>query len=349
MDSCIPEIESTLEFRMVTPIRTVYSYLEECGATAMLSDERMEIATRAIYADGVKTRRDIRGEVEAKEKAVRQLSRKFSSDRVDEEDLRMCLYSIGDNNSYLLSNRVPIDKMLHWLRTGFEPDRWDDDESLAIIGGCDGARLSHSHATQYTYVLQTLILWREITNDMFRLWYLADLDVLDSQNRYSLRDTGQGLNRIQGAPRVGQAMHRLISQVQQSCGQWIGSSVVHLGDRNVPNSLVFIDKYTQIERILAPIIRVIEFIPVLCKEDPGIADYIERSFGGKARLRKIILLDFFRHAFDGSGANNFFDAGSCIDGRLTSAWNWCSKLEKKPYYSVFKLCGFHGFDGDFGK
>ncbi len=28
-------------------------------------------------------------------------------------------------------------------------------------------------------------------------------------------------------------------------------------------------------------------------------------------------------------APDFFDAGSCIDGRLTSAWNWCSKLEKK--------------------
>ena len=34
---------------------------------------------------------------------------------------------------------------------------------------------------------------------------------------------------------------------------------------------------------------------------------------------------------DGSGADNFYDAGSCIDGRLTSAWNWCSKLAKKPY------------------
>jgi len=42
----------------------------------------------------------------------------------------------------------------------------------------------------------------------------------------------------------------------------------------------------------------------------------------------------------------FFDAGSCIDGRLTSAWNWCSSLEKKRYFPVFLLTGFVGFDGE---
>lgn len=42
-------------------------------------------------------------------------------------------------------------------------------------------------------------------------------------------------------------------------------------------------------------------------------------------------------------------AGSCIDGRLTSLWNWASMIEKKPYYNVFKLAGFTGFDGDFQK
>jgi hypothetical protein len=37
--------------------------------------------------------------------------------------------------------------------------------------------------------------------------------------------------------------------------------------------------------------------------------------------------------------DNFFDAGSCIDGRLTSAWNWCSSLEKKRFFHVFLLTG----------
>ena len=81
--------------------------------------------------------------------------------------------------------------------------------------------------------------------------------------------------------------------------------------------------------------------------DPSLREYLDKSFGGPDACRKEILCDFFRHGFDGSGADNFFDAGSCIDGRLTSAWNWCSKLEKKRYYYVFKLAGFVGFDGEF--
>merc|ERR1712137_790155 len=128
--------------------------------------------------------------------------------------------------------------------------------------------------------------------------------------------------------------------------KWVGSSVVHLGDDNVPNALMFIDKYTQVPRILNPIVLTLKNIGNLVK-NAGIKNYIIKAFGSVEELKQLILWDFFRHAFDGSGAYNFFDAGSCIDGRLTSAWNWCSQLDKKPYYPIFKLSGFTGFDGSF--
>ena len=77
--------------------------------------------------------------------------------------------------------------------------------------------------------------------------------------------------------------------------------------------------------------------------------YVKAVYGSLEDCKKAILADFFKHGFDGSGADNFYDAGSCIDGRLTSAWNWCSKISKKPYYHIFKMAGFVGFDGDFNK
>lgn len=102
----------------------------------------------------------------------------------------------------------------------------------------------------------------------------------------------------------------------------------------------------QVPRILSPLVLVLDEIPRLCRADPNIAAYIESAFGGVEECRKTILTDFFKHALDGSGADNFVDAGSCIDGRLTSAWSWCSKLEKKSYYRVFLMCGFTSFDGE---
>jgi len=191
---------------------------------------------------------------------------------------------------------------------------------------------------------------------MFHLWSLAEQDLLAEGSPYRLRDTGQGLNRVQLAPKTSRMMHIILNRAQKSVGTWIGSSVIHMGelysllfwnglqsncpkgDHNVPNALMFIDKYSQIYRILLPITTTLSQIPSL-KKNPAIHGLIEEEFGSIDGLIKEILTDFFRHGFDGSGADNFYDAGSCIDGRLTSAWNWCSSIERKRYFPVFLLTG----------
>ena len=112
--------------------------------------------------------------------------------------------------------------------------------------GGGGAKLTHDHPTQFTFVRQTLMLWREIMGNMYKLWAFADADMLENPNAYQLWNTGQGLNRVQACPRVAAEMERIKRKVQRESGPWVGISVVHLGDRDVPNALVFIDKYTQV-------------------------------------------------------------------------------------------------------
>ena len=87
----------------------------------------------------------------------------------------------------------------------------------------------------------------------------------------------------------------------------------------------------------------------LHKDDTVLAKWIDATWGGVVPFRVAVLQDFFKYAFDGSGADNFFDAGSCIDGRLTSAWNWCEQLPAKPFYVAFRLAGHTGFDSHLQK
>ncbi|KAF9425154.1 hypothetical protein BGZ94_007794 [Podila epigama] len=342
MDSNIHEIESTLGFSCVVPIKTVYGFLKERGGLDVLRNDLVADATKEIISDG-KSRQQIQTEIRKKERAIEMLSRKYANGNLTPDEIKTCLYSIGDNHSFLRTNRDPCDKMLRYLTMFFQPNTIEEGFSLAIQSGRQGARLTHNHETQYWYINQTLNLWREIAHEMFYLWMLADQDMLD--NDYRLRDTGQGLQRLQNCPAVSKAMHTILHKAQQKAGYWVGSSVIHLGDSNVPNAFMFIDKYNQVARILNPIITTLEKIEEIAK-DEGIHAYIRDTFGGVQHLRKTIVCDFFRMAFDGSGADNFFSAGSCIDGRLTSAWNWCSQIEKKPFFPIFLLTGFVGFDGE---
>jgi len=116
---------------------------------------------------------------------------RYSSNRLPEESLLQCLYSISDNNSFLLFNRDPVDRMIAYLQHYFQPNQVEQGFSLGISGGFEGARLTHNHQRQYNYALQSLTLWREISHDMFKLWCLAETDLLSESNSYRLTNTGQ--------------------------------------------------------------------------------------------------------------------------------------------------------------
>jgi hypothetical protein len=62
-----------------------------------------------------------------------------------EDQILWCLYSVSDNNAFLLFNRDPIDRMLSYFKSFFRPDVVEQGLSLAIMGGKGGARLTHSH------------------------------------------------------------------------------------------------------------------------------------------------------------------------------------------------------------
>jgi hypothetical protein len=342
-------MEALGDFCCLKKVLTVHDILEKGEALAVLDDELIRIATMEIIENGKKSRHEIQEEIKMKEKAVDFLADKYKTSNIEDEGIKLCLRSVSDNNSFLRSNCEPIEKLIEYLKQYFTPENEEPRYSLKIEEGQLGARLSHAHKDQYEFVLQSLTLWKNITNDMFKLWCLAEDDLLDPENKYHLSNTGQGVQRLQPALRVLPAMEDLLSATKQIVNTWVGSSKIHLGDHTVPNTLMFIDKYTQVPRIINPILNAMKNLPKVVEKDSGLNDYVNRKYGSLEGACKHILTDFFKYAFDGSGADNFYDAGSCIDGRLTSAWNWCSKLEEKDYYHLFKLTGFLGFDGDFQK
>ena len=181
-----------LELRVVRPVETVYKFLEERHGLELLKDPLIVIATSEVLATKGKSRTQIDTEIRKKERAVSQLKQKYKSTSLSTDDIHMCLYSICDNDSFLNSNRVPIDEIIGYLKTFFKPNEIEEGFSLSIVSGENGSRLSHSHERQYYFALQSLTLWRDIIHEMFYLWHMAEEDLLSEAVGYELKDTGQG-------------------------------------------------------------------------------------------------------------------------------------------------------------
>ena len=376
-DSQSPSVAKSLGFSLFRDLQMVRRYVDEdLQVPEFLEDDRLRAATLHVSsteAGKPRPREVVQSELDKKREMHQQLLDDYAVDEEQREGLERVLDSISDAIAVMESNVAPVLRAYQLLLTNFSPDSPKSRKhSLELrgsslnattakyntlsyggsfspfynMGGRDrgGPTLSHSHSTQFTFVQQSLQLWIRVQRHMFQLWTCADHDLLSTKCGYQLLNTGQGLHRVQHCPTVAKLMQNLLRETQRrSNANWVGLSVIHLGDRDVPNALVFIDKYTQVPRILHPICKTVDDLDHLCQSNQGIADYVEDEFGSVDDCRLAILQDYFKHGFDGSGD----DGGSCIDGRLTSSWNWTSRVSKKTYYNVFMLCGFQGFDGDF--
>ncbi|GMM31708.1 hypothetical protein DAMA08_044530 [Martiniozyma asiatica (nom. inval.)] len=347
MDSRLPQIKEHMEFDLYQPILTVEKFLAEHAdekSIHLLDDAQILEATADIRPEG-KSRALIQRSIKQKERAIEALANKYSSKGgLDKEQIRTVLYSIGDFHAYTNKNRIPVSNMISKLDHYFKDSGDSEKYSLGIRYGQNGARLTHNHEKQFLYVKQALQLWQHVMRDLIELWYLADDDLFNGGN-YRLTDTGQGFNRIKTCPLLYKKMYSILHEVQQKFDHWVGIPVIHLGDDAVPNALFFLDKYIQIPTILIPIDKCIEQIPYIAR-DPYINEYLNQQFDGVEELQKKILCDYFKHGFDGSGADNYYFAGSCVDASSTSSCEFCNNIFKKDYYKVFLLTGFTNFNGE---
>lgn len=115
---------------------TVKKFLESAGASAMLQDPRLVIATAEIDGSPDRPRSQIQQDLARKESARKALARAHATSTCSPEDILSAVYSLSDYNTYLLFNRDPVERMITYLRKYFDPRRCDDlKESLAISSG----------------------------------------------------------------------------------------------------------------------------------------------------------------------------------------------------------------------
>ena len=260
-DTLRQEVRERLRCNLVLDIKTVGAFLQRVNSEEMLGTQDFELATTDL-SDATVDRETQLERLADKQSAAARLVERYASAQLSPAQIQRVLDSWSDSNNYLANNEKPVVRIIEYLKHNFKP-RDPGSHSLQIGrggvarhgpmssyrggfgfgpskysassftgGNSGGAKLTHDHATQYTFVYQTFLLWQRIARQMYKLWMCADHDLL--HNQYRLQNTGQGLNRVQQCPKVGGEMQRILSSVQQACGRsWVGLSVVHLGDRDV--------------------------------------------------------------------------------------------------------------------
>lgn len=337
-------VREILGFEVCSPLVTIGSHLSAINGSSLLADPRLPICITPVPV--MANRTNLNRALRYKDVTVDRLVKEYASKcGANKDDIELAIRSLNDANNFANDNVDSTMQLIELLKSNFPATEPTANTDLSITEGASGSRLTHDHSKQFSFVLQSLSLWKNICRRMYSLWTIAEADLLSSERKYELRNTGQGLQRVQQAPNLYKAISDILDETKKELGKWVGSERIHLGDNQVPNAFHFIDKYGQISRIIIPVLRTLNKIDEL-KENAHHGKYLQEVWGSAEGAKIAVLRDFFRHGFDGSGGDNMDDAGSCIDGRLTSAWNWCNNIRFKPFYPIFLLAGFNSFDGD---
>ena len=117
---------SAMDFSLKGDIKTVHSVLEEKGGLEMLEDEDAVVAIDAVsnavnYAQAPASREQVEQRGAAKQAAIERLCKRYASPSLSVDDIQYCLASLSDFNSFIDSNRRPVDDMLILLKSFFDP------------------------------------------------------------------------------------------------------------------------------------------------------------------------------------------------------------------------------------
>lgn len=118
-----------------------HSFLESKGAVHLLKDPNILAATAATKSSNrdeltqsgmfVFIRHWLRNLGRLRDEARKNIIANFES-KIPKEDIKLVLDSLSDSNNHLLAYRHPIDMLIGYLTTYFNPNQPDGQFSLAV-------------------------------------------------------------------------------------------------------------------------------------------------------------------------------------------------------------------------